>query len=340
MASGSECKTEYDLLRDNNIDEFRERFLEAFSVQIAEGTIKDPRRRLPSPPQRQPVRRSRRNSDSTLTRTRKPVRRSARLCRSMYASVKKPERGFMGFPVSQFFRITKYKDGKITADRVADDETGETPELTEDMEFTFCLSAPIPLDLIPAEYSTPEMLGNGWKDGVELDSDDDVEVNLQEDVTNATSDKDDSIEEAEPRHSKPRKQVNRVNTFPILRVEDVTPALLKKICYGARKSRDGVCTTCHQCRQKTSDTKSICRSGKCHGLRGMFCGYCLKRRYGEDVADVLLDPNWACPPCRDLCNCSICRSRANLPPTGILFPEASRRGFKCVADYLMEIEQD
>ena len=25
-------------------------------------------------------------------------------------------------------------------------------------------------------------------------------------------------------------------------------------------------TTCHQCRQKTSDTKTICRSGHCSGM--------------------------------------------------------------------------
>merc|ERR1712150_314049 len=54
-------------------------------------------------------------------------------------------------------------------------------------------------------------------------------------------------------------------------------------------------TTCHQCRQKTSDTKTICRSGHCSGIRGMFCGVCLKNRYGMNIKEALKDPNWWCP---------------------------------------------
>lgn len=49
-------------------------------------------------------------------------------------------------------------------------------------------------------------------------------------------------------------------------------------------------SSCHQCRQKTLDTKTICRSGFCVGAKGQFCGPCLKNRYGEDVRTVLLDP--------------------------------------------------
>lgn len=49
-------------------------------------------------------------------------------------------------------------------------------------------------------------------------------------------------------------------------------------------------SSCHQCRQKTLDTKTICRSGFCVGAKGQFCGPCLKNRYGEDVCTVLLDP--------------------------------------------------
>lgn len=49
-------------------------------------------------------------------------------------------------------------------------------------------------------------------------------------------------------------------------------------------------SSCHQCRQKTLDTKTICRSGFCVGAKGQFCGPCLKNRYGEDVRAVLLDP--------------------------------------------------
>lgn len=49
-------------------------------------------------------------------------------------------------------------------------------------------------------------------------------------------------------------------------------------------------SSCHQCRQKTLDTKTVCRSGFCVGGKGQFCGPCLKNRYGEEVRDVLLDP--------------------------------------------------
>ncbi|KAJ9585469.1 hypothetical protein L9F63_002734 [Diploptera punctata] len=93
-------------------------------------------------------------------------------------------------------------------------------------------------------------------------------------------------------------------------------------------------TTCHQCRQKTMDTKTICRSGKCIGLRGQFCGPCLKNRYGENAEGALKNPHWACPPCRDLCNCSICRTRVGKQPTGILVPLVKKEGYSSVKDYL------
>lgn len=48
--------------------------------------------------------------------------------------------------------------------------------------------------------------------------------------------------------------------------------------------------TCHQCRQKTIDTKTVCRNQSCGGVRGQFCGPCLRNRYGEDVRSALLDP--------------------------------------------------
>lgn len=49
-------------------------------------------------------------------------------------------------------------------------------------------------------------------------------------------------------------------------------------------------STCHQCRQKTIDTKTCCRSEACRGVQGQFCGPCLRNRYGEDVKKALLDP--------------------------------------------------
>lgn len=48
--------------------------------------------------------------------------------------------------------------------------------------------------------------------------------------------------------------------------------------------------------------------------------------------------DWACPPCRGLCNCSICRTRNGLAPTGILAPTAHEEGFSSVMDYLEAAE--
>uniref|UniRef100_A0A8C5MDG5 Zinc-finger domain-containing protein n=1 Tax=Leptobrachium leishanense TaxID=445787 RepID=A0A8C5MDG5_9ANUR len=92
--------------------------------------------------------------------------------------------------------------------------------------------------------------------------------------------------------------------------------------------------TCHQCRQKTIDTKSNCRNVECQGIRGQFCGPCLRNRYGEDVRKVLLDPDWQCPPCRGICNCSFCRQREGRSATGMLFPLARYHGYSDVHSYL------
>ncbi|XP_051931816.1 cell division cycle-associated protein 7-like isoform X1 [Hippocampus zosterae] len=96
-------------------------------------------------------------------------------------------------------------------------------------------------------------------------------------------------------------------------------------------------STCHQCRQKTSDTKTCCRSNSCRGIQGQFCGPCLRNRYGEDVKKALLDPGWQCPPCRGICNCSFCRQREGRSPTGILFPLAKYHGFSDVHSYLSSL---
>ncbi|KZC10560.1 PREDICTED: cell division cycle-associated protein 7-like [Dufourea novaeangliae] len=132
------------------------------------------------------------------------------------------------------------------------------------------------------------------------------------------------------------------NPETIPSVDEITEAMLNNI---ARKSSTkDYCkikgTSCHQCRQKTLDTKTVCRSGECIGIRGQFCGPCLKGRYGESAVEALKDPNWACPPCRGLCNCSICRTRSGLRPTGILAPVAQEEGYSSVKDYLQSIEID
>merc|ERR1712082_596273 len=81
--------------------------------------------------------------------------------------------------------------------------------------------------------------------------------------------------------------------------KDITKSMLERVgmskALGTKDSNVGLCmpkslfervrksnklgTTCHQCRQKTVDMKTICRSGECIGVRGQFCGRCLENRY-------------------------------------------------------------
>jgi len=121
--------------------------------------------------------------------------------------------------------------------------------------------------------------------------------------------------------------------------EDITPSMLAKVgtSLGSKTYNQKIGTTCHQCRQKTVDTKTICRSGECVGVRGQFCGRCLEIRYGEDAREALMDPNWRCPPCRNFCNCSICRNRNGKGATGMLIQLAQAKGFDNVAEYLKHL---
>ncbi|XP_063266831.1 cell division cycle-associated 7-like protein isoform X1 [Prinia subflava] len=119
-------------------------------------------------------------------------------------------------------------------------------------------------------------------------------------------------------------------------VEDITEEDLDNIAITVRdKIYDKVLgSTCHQCRQKTTDTKTICRNQGCGGVRGQFCGPCLRNRYGEDVKSALLDPAWICPPCRGVCNCSYCRRRDGRCATGMLIHLAKFYGYNNVKEYL------
>lgn len=136
-----------------------------------------------------------------------------------------------------------------------------------------------------------------------------------------------------PRISHPKRWIKDPN-IDVLPPEDVTEEMLDNVFFFGTKVYSQNGSSCHQCRQKTVDTKTVCRSGHCHGVRGAFCGVCLQNRYGEDVREALKDPNWSCPPCRGKCNCSICRTRANKCPTGILHHTAQEKGFKSVSHYL------
>uniref|UniRef100_A0A8C2UTJ5 Cell division cycle associated 7 n=1 Tax=Chinchilla lanigera TaxID=34839 RepID=A0A8C2UTJ5_CHILA len=125
-------------------------------------------------------------------------------------------------------------------------------------------------------------------------------------------------------------------------VEEITEDELENICSNSREKiyNRSLGSTCHQCRQKTIDTKTNCRNPECWGIRGQFCGPCLRNRYGEEVRDALLDPDWHCPPCRGICNCSFCRQRDGRCATGVLVYLAKYHGFGNVHAYLKSLKQE
>ncbi|XP_073533881.1 cell division cycle-associated 7-like protein isoform X2 [Phyllobates terribilis] len=124
-------------------------------------------------------------------------------------------------------------------------------------------------------------------------------------------------------------------------VEDITEEELENVAVTVKdKIYDKILgSTCHQCRQKTTDTKTFCRYPGCGGVRGQFCGPCLRNRYGEDVREALLDPDWICPPCRDICNCSYCRKRDGRCATGMLIHLAKFSGYDNVKEYLESLQK-
>ncbi|XP_054827395.1 cell division cycle-associated protein 7 [Eublepharis macularius] len=142
----------------------------------------------------------------------------------------------------------------------------------------------------------------------------------------------------------PRRRRSGAMTLPhIIRpVEEITEEELNNICETVRdKVYNRVMgSTCHQCRQKTTDTKTNCRNPDCLGVRGQFCGPCLRNRYGEEVRTALLDPDWYCPPCRGICNCSFCRQREGRCATGVLVYLAKYHGYDNVHAYLKSLKQE
>lgn len=142
----------------------------------------------------------------------------------------------------------------------------------------------------------------------------------------------------------PRRGHRGAVAFPhvVRPVEDITAEELDNICGSAREKvyNRAMGSTCHQCRQKTIDTKTNCRNPDCVGVRGQFCGPCLRNRYGEDVRAALLDPTWRCPPCRGICNCSFCRQRDGRCATGVLVYLAKYHGFDNVHAYLKSLKQE
>ena len=52
------------------------------------------------------------------------------------------------------------------------------------------------------------------------------------------------------------------------------------------------------------------------------------------MRSALLGPDWVCPPCRGICNCSYCRKRDGRCATGILIHLAKFYGYNNVKEYL------
>ncbi|TRY72878.1 hypothetical protein DNTS_021697 [Danionella cerebrum] len=138
------------------------------------------------------------------------------------------------------------------------------------------------------------------------------------------------------------KQRKRRSRASIRMPEDITEEELLNV---ADRAKDKILdkengSTCHQCRQKTLDTKTECRGEYCGGLKGQFCGPCLRNRYGEDVRTALMDPEWECPICRGVCNCSLCRRRDGRCATGALTNLAKFYGHNNVKEYLESLQKD
>jgi len=164
---------------------------------------------------------------------------------------------------------------------------------------------------------------------------------LAEEYSDYDSDDYEIYEQKQKKKSNFSKLLSKDANVGVLMPEDITKTMLNKVCdrFGEKTYCQKIGTSCHQCRQKTTDMKTICRSGECVGVRGQFCGRCLLLRYGEDAREALMDPNWRCPPCRNFCNCSICRNRKGKGATGILIQLAQSKGYSNVADYLKALQK-
>ncbi|KAG0054510.1 hypothetical protein BGZ83_011104 [Gryganskiella cystojenkinii] len=126
-------------------------------------------------------------------------------------------------------------------------------------------------------------------------------------------------EDSDGDYEKKKKKGQRSNTRSIV----VGYRVKNGRVYG---TADG--SSCHQCRQRTTDEKASCTN--C--VLKYDIGCLVKKRY-SDTREQAKAPNWICPSCRGICNCSQCRKTKGLPPTGILVPKAMALGMS-VSEYL------
>ncbi|XP_028302860.1 cell division cycle-associated protein 7-like isoform X3 [Gouania willdenowi] len=180
----------------------------------------------------------------------------------------------------------------------------------------------------PERASRRQTRSMGGVEGPSMFQEEEAQLSLEEELLEVRAPR--RRANPRPNHSKPHF---------IRPVEEITEDELQLVADNMTEKVYNSVTgsTCHQCRQKTVDTKTCCRSEDCRGIQGQFCGPCLRNRYGQDVRKALLDSEWRCPPCRGICNCSFCRQRDGRCPTGILFPLAQYHGFSDVHSYLISL---
>ncbi|KAH9809392.1 zinc-finger domain of monoamine-oxidase A repressor R1-domain-containing protein [Melampsora americana] len=139
---------------------------------------------------------------------------------------------------------------------------------------------------------------------------------------------------AEPSHGNDEKTARCHqcrSEFPleqILICQNTKPSTQK-----ARPTEDG---NSAPVRDSTSKVNSVdVKSVKCNMK---YCAKCLRFRYGEEIEKirpVLASAYvWTCPICMDYCNCSPCRKRKGLLPTGRLVKIAAEGGYASVRQLL------
>ncbi|RXG72985.1 Cell division cycle-associated protein 7 [Armadillidium vulgare] len=222
---------------------------------------------------------------------------------ALVESIKKPKKSKDRRLKTRRERIKSITRRDSVVDHEDDDDSNSAPPIVQENE-----------EEVASRVATHNLLMNWLQEQKDLqpDSNNEAIVEVLEPST-PIEEKKENICKKNKRSVLKRKRKStpcvRKRNDLILSPEQVTEEMLTNIAKIAKEKIPDRSkgTSCHQCRQKTSDTKTICRSGKCIGLRGFFCGPCLKTRYGEDVKEALLDSNWSCPVCREICNCSFCR---------------------------------
>ncbi|XP_061076741.1 cell division cycle-associated protein 7-like isoform X2 [Conger conger] len=109
-----------------------------------------------------------------------------------------------------------------------------------------------------------------------------AEGSLKEEQDLERSLEDALLEVRRPPRRRASPRPNPSNPHEVRPVEDITQDELDLVAESlvAKVYNRASGSTCHQCRQKTIDTKTCCRDEGCRGVQGQFCGPCLRNRIG------------------------------------------------------------